>query len=248
MADLPYMMMNWGRFFSDAKVAMMPPDAQGIYALLLGRMWLNEGWLSADDKVICRILGLDLRAWRHTYKPLIVPLLSTTSEPYVGAIYTQKHLQEVRASALATVAKTQASTARARAAKAAKHGRAPSVTERKHAPATKPATETVTEPVAGSNPASKQQPQQKESSTLHVESFLSDAVPSTLAALPPREQVEAKAERSALDGALGLEGRLPPMPSAEGEQVERSGLTKRLVAEGLKPKRGLLGSLDMGKR
>jgi hypothetical protein len=38
------------------------------------------------------------------------------------------------------------------------------------------------------------------------------------------------------------------MPSDEAEQGERSGLTKRLVADGLKPKRGLLGSLDMGKR
>jgi len=242
MADLPYMMMNWGRFFADAKVAVLEPEAQGIYALLLGRMWLNEGWLAADDKVICRVLGIDIRRWRSVYKPAIEPLLRREIVAHVGPIYTQKHLQEVRRSSLAISEKNVARTAAARAAIAAKRGRKPTVTDEKQKPVTKPVTATVTETVTAPATVSKEQPQQKESSTLHVESSLSDAVPETLAALPPRDvAVSAPVDKP------GLGGRLSPMPDAELEG-ERSGLTKRLVADGLKPKRGLLGSLDMGKR
>jgi uncharacterized protein YdaU (DUF1376 family) len=246
MADLPYMMMNWARFFADAKVAVLEPEAQGIYALLLGRMWLNEGWLSADDRVLCRILGLDIRRWRSVYKPAIAPLLRREIVPHVGEVYTQKHLQEVRRSSLAISEKNVQRTAAARAAIAAKRGHKPTVTEPKQKPVTKPATETVTETATAPATSSKEQPQQNKGSTLHVESPYSDAVPSTPAALPPRDQGEV--EPSASAGSLGLGGRFPAMPSDEAEQGERSGLTKRLVADGLKPKRGLLGSLDMGKR
>lgn len=246
MADLPYMMMNWGRFFADAKVAVLEPEAQGIYALLLGRMWLNEGWLAADDKVICRVLGIDIRRWRSVYKPAIEPLLRREIVAHVGPIYTQKHLQEVRRSSLAISEKNVARTAAARAAIAAKRGRKPTVTDEKQRPVTKPVTATVTEPVTETATVSKEQPQQNKGSTLHVESPYSDAAPETLAALPPRDHVD-RTKSPPDEGGLPVMSPLPAMPAAELEG-ERSGLTKRLVAEGLKPKRGLLGSLDMGKR
>lgn len=243
MTNLPFMMMNWGRFFADPKVDMLSAEEQGIYALLLGRMWLNQGWLSADDKVLSRTLRLDIRRWRTYYKPVIVPLLRREIDRDVGPIYTQKHLQEVRQASLAISEKNVARTAAARAAIAAKRGHHAPVTEPKRSSATKPVAEPVTAPVTTTGTKTKEQPQQNKGSALQAESPYSDAVPSTDTALPPRD---AKAEPVA--GALGLEGRLPAMPTDETHDL-RSDLTKHLVAEGLKPKRGgLLGSLDMGKR
>lgn len=242
MPDLPYMMMNWGRFFSDAKVAVLEPETQGIYALLLGRMWLNEGWLSADDRVLCRMLGVDIRRWRSVHKPAIAPLLRREIVAHVGEVYTQKHLQEVRKASLLISEKNVERTAAARAAIAAKRGRKPTVTEPKRRPATEPVTTTVTETVTEPVTSSKQQPQKKEQvSALQAERPVLSST-STVTALPPRE-----ADVAAVVDALGLGGRLSPMP--EAEPAERTDITKRLVADGLKPKRGgLLASLDMGKR
>lgn len=242
MTNLPFMMMNWGRFFADPKVDMLSAEEQGIYALLLGRMWLNQGWLSADDKVLARTLRLDIRRWRTYYKPVIVPLLRREIDRDIGPIYTQKHLQEVRQASLAISEKNVARTAKARAAIAAKRGHHAPVTEPKPRPATKPVAEPVTAPVTATGTNSKEQPQQNKGSALQAESPYSDAVPSTVAALPPRDHGDVT--KSPPDG-----GGLPVMPTAE-PQDERSPLTKHLIAEGLKPKRGggLLASLDMGKR
>lgn len=168
MPDLPFMPMNWSRFFSDGKVATLSIEAQGVYALLLGRMWLNEGWLCADDRVIAKQIGIDIRAWRRTYRPLIEPLLRRDIDPYIGPIYTQKYLTEVRISALDLKQTRAASTARARAAKAAKSRRTPSVTEPKTAPVIEPVIAPVTETAAGVKP----QPQKEEALPLKkAESF-----------------------------------------------------------------------------
>lgn len=251
MPDLPFMMMNWGRFFSDAKVAALDTEAQGVYALLLGKMWLNQGWLSADDKVLSRALGIDVRAWKRTYKPVLEPLLRREIAPHIGAIYTQKHLQEVRATALSSVEKQIHRTAAARAAKAAKRGYRPSVTEPKRQPATRPVTETVTTPVTATVTTSKPQPQQKElSSALQAESLVLSAT-STVTALPPRDH-GVETESPPLAGKLPVMSPLPAMPFPDHSDPldgAPTPVTRRLVEDGLKPKRGgLLGSLDMGKR
>jgi uncharacterized protein YdaU (DUF1376 family) len=215
MADLPFMMMNWSRFFADSKVAMLPTEAQGVYVLMLGKMWLNQGWLSADDRVLARILGLDVRAWRRTYKPLIEPLLRREIDRHIGAIYTQKHLQEVRTTALASVERMAASTARARAAKAAKHGKVGSATEPKHDAATAPASEPAPEPVAASTASTKPQPQEKEALLPNSRELLSLSPTVDDTALPPR--ANGQANGSAGTGSRGLGGRSPPQPS---EKVE----------------------------
>jgi uncharacterized protein YdaU (DUF1376 family) len=233
MADLPYMMMNWGRFFTDAKVAALPTEVQGIYALLLGRMWLNQGWLKADDKIIAHALNVDVRRWKLTYKPHIVPLLRGGYVEHVGAIYSQKHLAEVRETALEYVAKRTAQTARARAVKAAKHGNAGSVTERALAPVTKPVSAPVTEPVT----SVKLQPQKNSSLTSQSERAILSAPTADDTALPPREGTPL----------FGTHGG--PILDDEPAPPSDPDLRKRLVAEGLKPKPkgGLLGSLNMGK-
>lgn len=230
MADLPFMMMDWGRFFTDAKVVAMPTEAQGVYALLLGRMWLNEGWLSADDRVLARMLGLDIRTWRTAYKPHIVPLLRQENAAHVGPIYVQKHLQRVRASSLEYRDKMRERTAPARAAKARKLGLAPPATEKRPEPVTRSATETVTTPVTEPVTIGKEQVQENRSLTSQSERPILDAPTGHDTALPPRKVEVPQFEVTGLD---------------EAPADDR--LRKRLVAEGLKPKGGLLGSLNMGK-
>ena len=92
MAQLPYMKMFWPDFFTDPGVEAMSPEAQGIYLLLLGRMWMNGGWLPADDRVIARRLGLDVRVWRKRYKDEMSALLSDFQGPLGGACVTQNRL------------------------------------------------------------------------------------------------------------------------------------------------------------
>lgn len=94
MAQMPYMKLFWPDFFGDARVQALSAEAQGIYLLLLGVMWINGGWISADDKIIARRLGLDVRVWRARYKSEIVPLLSDFQAPLVPRALTQNRLQK----------------------------------------------------------------------------------------------------------------------------------------------------------
>jgi uncharacterized protein YdaU (DUF1376 family) len=226
MGALPYMMMNWTRFFSDPKVEALPAEAKGIYALVLGKMWLNEGWISADDKVLARILGLDVRRWRTLFKPLIVPLLRRDIVPHVGAIYTQKHLQEVRAYALATVEKTAASTARARAAKAAKHGFAPSVAEPEQQPEIEPVTEPA--PASAAEPVARGKREQEKKGG--PQPIMRPAVPPFLQSPQPKTN--------------GAEHDI------EAEPASDPALRRRLVSDGMKPRQpstSLFGRLQAAK-
>lgn len=251
MSKLPFMMMNWGRFFGDPKVALLDPEAQGIYAILLGRMWVNEGLLPADDRVLCRMIGLDIRRWRSVYKPVIVPLLRRETLGGIGDFYSQKHLQEVRQSSLAISEKNVQRTAAARAVIAAKRGRKPTVTERAPRPVTKPVTDMATALSTDTVTSSKEQTQQKElSSALQAESLVPIAPPSTDTALPPRVVGVPEPAALALMGRLqAIEGASPFTDYSAPLAGAPTPITKRLVEDGLKPKRGgLLGSLDMGKR
>ena len=40
MAQMPYMKLFWPDFFGDPRVQAMQPEAQGVYLLLLGVMWV----------------------------------------------------------------------------------------------------------------------------------------------------------------------------------------------------------------
>lgn len=129
MTSLPHMPMYWERFFADTEL-VMASDTQGFYALLLGKMWLNHGWLPADDSFIARLLRLDVRTWRSRHKAAILALLQAEIDPVIGPIYRQKRLVAELAKAADLIDKRKAQTAAAREKKAAKSAQAASVTAR----------------------------------------------------------------------------------------------------------------------
>lgn len=230
MAQMPYMKLFWPDFFFDPRVQAMTPEARGIYLLLLGVLWMSDGWIAADDKVIARRLGLDVRQWRSRYKAEIVPLLSDFQAPLVGRSYTQKRLQkelakaaDLRAIRIANLGMSEAEYEAKRAVAPAKPG---SKKRAQHAspnrtpkPAAEPASpssgdshshrDTTYPAKAGhSYPAADR-------AAVHTER--SDQPPHNVdaAALPPREALQA-------------------MPTAEPEPASDPATVKRLVADGLK--------------
>lgn len=121
MTDVPMHPMFWGDFFSDPRVAAMPAETQGIYALLLGRMWMNGGWLANDDATIARLLGLTRIQWSRRHRPHIEPLLiSKEFSGIFGGLLTQRRVERDWQKVGKTIARTSASLAKARAEKAAK--------------------------------------------------------------------------------------------------------------------------------
>ncbi len=129
MTDLPYMPMYWERFFSDTE--LMPAETRALYAILLGRMWTNHGWLPNDDSKIARLLGLDTRAWKHRHKAAIMPLLRGDIDPLLGPIIRQKRLAAELEKATDLVAKRRAQTAAATAERLRKTGKGGNVTSLK---------------------------------------------------------------------------------------------------------------------
>ena len=113
MTALPHMPMYWERFFADT--ARLTIEQRGIYALMLGRMWLNGGWLPADDTVLARMLGLDVRAWKTRYKSALLPYFLKEIDPLLSDIYRQKRLVAELAKAAEVVEKNKARTAAATA-------------------------------------------------------------------------------------------------------------------------------------
>jgi uncharacterized protein YdaU (DUF1376 family) len=223
MVDLPFMMMNWSRFFADTKVEALSFEERGAYALLLGKMWLNQGWLSADERIISRTLGVDIRSWRLTYRPAIEPLLRREIDPHIGAIYTQKTLTAVRAAALDLQQQRAASTARARAAKAAKARRKPSVAEQKSAPV----SEAAAEPVAATAAGLKEQTQKERA--LPIKKAESPFQPTDQGLGASSGEIVASGIDPAALAALRSKGAAltPPSPAL---------LKTRIVANGKSPK------------
>lgn len=99
MAKLPFMRVFPKDFFGDAKVVALSTEERGVYMLLLMRMWQNQAWISADDRIIARLLDMDLRRWKRVYKPKIVPLLQLETDTFRKGFYTQKRLTETWRSA-----------------------------------------------------------------------------------------------------------------------------------------------------
>lgn len=160
MTQLPFMPLECQRFFADPKVMALDGEVEAMWLKLLVHIFMNEGWISADDHIIARKLKLDIRRWKTTYKPLLVPLLSKTSEPLLGEIYRQKRVTEVRTSALKLIAKNRQRTAAARAEKAAKAKARASATE----PNAVSVTVSVTEPSGQSVTAGKEEMKNKKGS------------------------------------------------------------------------------------
>ncbi len=93
MSRMPFMKIFWADFFSDPLVRWLTPEQKGVYLLLLGHMWENGGWISADDRVIARTIGMDVRRWRGQYAEAIYPMMSTIPDDFLGTVMVQKRLR-----------------------------------------------------------------------------------------------------------------------------------------------------------
>lgn len=233
MAKLPYMRMFWEDFFADPTVRRMSLEARGVYLLLLGLMWMNKGWLSADDRVIARMLEIDIRSWRMRYKREIVGHFDEKSDPILGSYYTQKRLafewrkaterNEQRIANLPTSRKKKPAETTKRRAQTGEEKPRPDRTPDR---TPEPAAEQATNPRAITKA-------REESSALQAESFL-QAEPSKVTALQPRP-------------SPGLEGRSVADEPLDAEPDQ--GLTRRLVADGLKGKRPSLSDIaNLGRK
>ena len=158
MTDLPFQKMFWGDFFQDPRVRELPVEAQGVYAVLLGRMWQNQAWLPADDVKLCRHLHMSVRTWRARYKALITPLLYLGNSPAIGEIFQQKREARDWAEALEAIEKNRKRTERAREEKARKSGKQRSVTAKKNGTVTDTVTEAVTEVTRARKPEPDTEP------------------------------------------------------------------------------------------
>lgn len=231
MAKLPYMKLFWPDFFFDPRVQALTTEARGIYVLLLGVLWMSDGWIAADDKVIARRLGLDVRVWRSRYKAEIVPLLSDFQAPLVGRSYTQKRLQrelakatDLRAIRIANLgmseaeyeAKRAVAPAKPASKKRAQHG----TPNRPPKPAAEPAL-----PSSGDSHSHKDTTYPAKAGNSYPAA--GRAAVHTERSGPTPHNIDAVA--------------LPPraMPEAEPEPPSNPALVKRLVADGLKPGKAL---------
>ena len=231
MSKLPYMKLFWPDFFGDARVAALSTEGKGIYLLLLGIMWTSGGWIAADDRVIARRLGLDVRVWRSRFKGEIVPLLSDFQAPLVPAAFTQKRLQKELSKAVDL-----------RAIRIANLGMSEAEYERNRTVApTKPARGKRAQAghqTGRPNSAPKSAPEQPPQGRAIAHS--SDIETTSPVTLEPPSQAAGRAadpaERSGptphnIDAAA-----LPPraMPQDEPAPAEDTALQRRLVADGLK--------------
>lgn len=226
MAQMPYMKMFWPDFFGDARVAAMSPEAQGIYLLLLGVMWSNGGWIAADDKIIARRLGLDVRVWRARYKSEIVPLLSDFQAPLVPRALTQKRLQ-----------KELIKAAELRAIRIANLGMSEAEYEANRTPApdkqAKQKRAQAGHRTGTPNRAAKSEPKPAEQSRAIAHSSEDTTYPAAGRAAGHTER-SGPPPHIADVGALPPREALQPMPTAEPEPASDPATVKRLVADGLK--------------
>lgn len=252
---LTRMSIDWPGFLMSAHVKAMPVETKGIYLLLLGEMWTNEGWLPNDDKLIAQRLGMDVRVWRR-HRKLIAPCLTEVrdnSSTIPAGMLVQKRLTREYQHTLELVEKKRAQTEPARAKRLAKTAQAASVTERKAPPVTKPVAEPVTspetKPVTSTATDGEAEAEKKRALPLQSREPFSSAPTVDVAALPPR--VNGHAERSARTGSPSLKGGSPTVPS---EALLRSKLVSKVEDdEEPKPKPakagvGLFGALEAAIR
>lgn len=252
MTDVPFMKMWWKDFFTDTQT--LPGETRAVYALLLGAMWLNQGWLPDNDAVIAKALGMHLLTWKKRHKPLLTPLLTHGVSPLVtGGVWTQKRLTREWQSATRSVAENKAALAKARAEKAAKSRREASAAEPKKASVAAPVTDPVAGPVTERAAGDKPEPDKKGGpppiARLGGSPFSAPTVDVT--ALPPRA-VNGHAERSGTVRSPSLKGGSLPSPS---DALLRSRLVGKRMDEDDEPEPsrpsgggGLFGALEAAIR
>jgi len=221
MSKLPYMKLFWPDFFGDARVQAMSTEAQGVYLLLLGVMWVSGGWISADDRIIARRLGLDVRVWRSRYKPEIVPLLSDFQAPLVPRAFTQNRLQ-----------KELTKAADLRAVRIANLGMTEAEYEAKSAPVTAK-LEGRKRAQAGGRTGSPNRPPKSEPAQGNQGRAIAHSSEDT--SYPVTGRAAGQTERSGPSPHIVDAAALPPRATADDEPPpENPALQKKLIADGLK--------------
>lgn len=217
----PYMKLWVSDFLLDPLVAALSPEERGIYLLLLVAMWANGGWLPADDKLIARKLGMDVRRWRQTYKQQMLPMMSEMSDTFRGRYVTQKRLASELEKAVDLIAIRTANLPASRRRKPSKAEKRPPKPEREF---------------LDQHAYPNRMPMQQAKPLDHVED-------NTIA----REEKGSalQAENPSQAQASQDSGSHPHEDDAI--KAVRSDLTKRLVADGLKGK-SLSDIANMGKR
>jgi hypothetical protein len=234
-----WMKLDLKRFFGDGKVRALGGRIGHAYLWLLARMWENGGFISSKDRVVARLLDIDVDVYRRSYRAQIAAMLTRLPDAHLGEIFTQKTLVDLMVEAADLRLRNRDKTAAAtRARKSAKSKQRPpvtnNVTKQRDDDRDDDRDDTVTETVtstSNSNSRDKALPQV-------AESLIPTAPTVDAAALPPRENGHAGG--SADVGSPGLGGRSPPQPS---EKIE---VTAALLATPLvkKARSGLMAALD----
>ncbi|MER9336023.1 hypothetical protein NKJ06_18870 [Mesorhizobium sp. M0293] len=251
MTSVPIMPLNVDKLLSDKKVQrlMRGGETRAFWVWFLTQMWANKAWLPADERIVSDMLDVDVRRWRNKYKPIFEQLLLQEVDPVVGHIYRHQHLSDVWDRVAKRISETHASLARARAGKAAKHGKTPSVTEPKKPPAAEPVQAPAAEPSAGFNKNLEKKGGPPPIPRLGGSPFSAPTV--DVPALPPRG-LNGHAERSAVAGSPSLKGGSPAKPS---DALLRSRLVAKRLDEDDEPQAsrpsgdtGLFGALEAAIR
>jgi uncharacterized protein YdaU (DUF1376 family) len=89
MTNLRFMPFYWSDFLGDTM--HLTGLESGVYAMLLGQMWLKSGWIQDDDTLIAKMCRVDMRVWK-AMRPKIDPLLRHKR----GRISQKRLLDELR--------------------------------------------------------------------------------------------------------------------------------------------------------
>lgn len=250
MTSVPIMPLNVEEFFASPEVEDMTAEQAAMWLLLIAECWRRKTLLPADDKKLARILGVDVRRWRSYYKPVFAPYMVRdvgNSRADCSDFYRIAKVNTVWDQVANRIARNKSNAAHARAEKAAKAGKAPSVAEPKKPSVAEPVAAPAAEPEAGLY----QNQDKKGRDAAHPQAgrlALSQAPIIDAAALPPR--VNGHVERSASAGSPSLKGGSPAKPS---EALLRSKLVNaRLDDDDDEPARpsasGLFGALEAAIR
>ncbi|WP_188055456.1 DUF1376 domain-containing protein [Oryzomonas rubra] len=57
------MPMYFSEIFADVRMNWLTTEEQGVFLILLGRMWSNENELPNDDDLIAKLMNMSKRKW-----------------------------------------------------------------------------------------------------------------------------------------------------------------------------------------
>ena len=249
-----WMKLDLKRFFGDGKVRALGGRYGHAYLWLLARMWENGGFISSKDRVVARLLDIDVDVYRRSYKAPITAMLTRLPDTHLGEIFAQKTLAELMIEAADLRLRNRAKTAAAlMARKSKKSKQQASVTKTvtkqrdddRDSVRHDEAPETVT---LSSNSNKKDKALLSSSRELYPSApdqrKVDDGDPDYVPLFDQTiDRVLAKpngmAEGSAGTGSPGLGGRSPPQPS---EKIEPSPALLRTPL--VKKRTGLMAALD----